>query len=63
MSQTTTKPAPTKKAIAMKVFKTLNRRKVRPSRKTFIEQMMEKADLSQKGAATYYQNITSGKWS
>lgn len=64
MSENQTKTATmTKKAIAIKTVKTMNRRKKVPARKAFIEAIMEKAGLSKAGAATYYQNIVSGKWS
>lgn len=62
MSETTNTTL-SKKAIAIKVVKTMKRRKNVPARKAFIEAIMEKAGLSKAGAATYYQNIVSGKWS
>ena len=52
-----------KKAKAIKIVtRMLNRKKI-PTRKFVIAELMDKADLSANGAATYYQNVVSAKWS
>ena len=37
-------------------------RKSVPARKVIIAELMDKAELSANGAATYYQNVVSAKW-
>jgi len=60
----TKKPATdSKKANAIKIVKRMLGRKNVPERKDIINELVTKAGLSVNGAATYYQNVKSGKWS
>ena len=57
----TKKNTPTKKEECIKIYKRVNRRK-NATRKDFISAMVEEAELSLKGASTYFQNIKLGRW-
>ena len=50
-----------KKQIAAQIYKTLSTEN--KTRKEIIFEMMEKANLTDKGASTYYANFKSGEWS
>ena len=56
------KKATSKKAQSVKIVKRMLNRKNVPARKVIIDELMTKAGLSANGAATYYQNVVSGKW-
>lgn len=62
-----TKPAAnkaqSKKAQAIKIVTRMRARKNAPARKTILAELVAKVGMSESMAATYYQNITSGKWS
>jgi len=64
-STTANKPnkGATKKAQAIKIVSRMRSRKNVPARKTILNELREKLDMTEATAATYYQNITSGKWS
>lgn len=59
----TANKAPTKKSQALKIVNRMRGRKNVPARKEIIDELVTKVGLSKAAAATYYQNITSGKWS
>ncbi len=59
MAKTTT----SKRQQALKIVARQQNRKNVPARKDAIAELVEKTGLTPKGAATYYQNIVSGKWS
>ena len=52
-----------KKAQAMAIFKTMQRRKNAPTPKEVKERFVERVGMTTRQAATYYHNIASGKWS
>lgn len=58
----TAKTVVSKKAQSVKIVTRMLARKKVPARKVIIAELMTKADLSANGAATYYQNVVSGKW-
>ena len=49
-----------KRQIARRVFKRIGHRKA-PCRSDYIEAIMTEADLSYSGAATYYQDLKTGR--
>lgn len=58
---TSTKKPQSKKDQSIKIFKRMTNRKVPAGRAEIIKEMQAKVELSASGAATYYQNIASGK--
>ena len=54
-----TKPE-SKRQIARRVFNRIKRRKS-PRRSDFINAMIDEANLSPNGAATYYQDLKTGR--
>lgn len=58
---TSTKKPTSAKKQAIGIVARMSRRKTPATRKEIIDEMVNKAGLTPNGAATYYQNITSGK--
>jgi len=66
MATKTTKATSTKKPTSAKkqaigIVARMTRRKTPATRKEIIDEMVAKTGLTSNGAATYYQNIVSGK--
>jgi rare lipoprotein A (peptidoglycan hydrolase) len=51
-----------KKEQAIKIVTRMQARKKAPTRGQILAELQEKAGLSANGAATYYQNVTHGRW-
>ena len=51
-----------KKDQSIKIVKRMLARKTPADRATILQELQDKAGLSANGAATYYQNITLGRW-
>lgn len=58
----TAKKPLSKKAQAIKVIKRMQARKNPASRADILNELQGKVGLSANGAATYYQNVTLGRW-
>lgn len=56
------KKVPSKKAQSIKIVNRMLSRKRPATRRQILDELQEKAGLSANGAATYYQNITLGRW-
>lgn len=52
-----------KKAKAIKIVQRMEARKKPATREQILTELVNKADLSANGAATYYQNVKLGRWS
>lgn len=51
-----------KKEQAVKIVNRMLARKTPASRADILTELQNKAGLSANGAATYYQNVTKGRW-
>lgn len=58
----TAKKPLSKKAQSIKIVKRMLARKTPATRAEILAELQEKAGLSANGAATYYQNVTLGRW-
>ena len=51
-----------KKDQSIKIVQRMQARKKPATRAAILTELQEKAGLSANGAATYYQNVTLGRW-
>ncbi len=51
-----------KKEQSIKIVTRMQSRKTPATRAQILSELQEKAGLSANGAATYYQNVTLGRW-